>query len=677
MKVTYNWLKDFVQIKLAAPALAEKLTMAGLEVTSLEEKDGDFVFEIEITANRPDLLSVIGIAREVAAITKQKLRVTSYQLPVTKKNKLPFKINIENKKDCPLYTAKIIKGVGVGPSPDWLRGRLELIGCRSVNNVVDITNYILSEWGEPLHAFDLDKLSPEAIIVRRAKPGEKIITLDGAQRTLDADILLIADKGKPVAVAGIMGGLNTEVTQGTKNILLEAAIFNPIVIRRARQKLGLQSESSYRFERGVDLETAELASQQASRLIQEIAAGECVLAKSAGSTKISEKSINLEVPFVAKILGVNLAAPGIKQILNALGFTVKSQSKNNLLVTIPLHRQDINLEIDLIEEIARIYGYANIPQTSPRVSPSISADQTKEAIAGIKNILVGLGLNEAVTYSLIDANWLKYFKVETESLALEILNPLSQEQGILRPSLIPSLAACVAYNLNQKQDYINLFEIAKVFSSKNSQAKEELALGIALCGIKPLLIAEQGLVKEKAGLLHLKGICEILFGRLGLENYSFKNTDNPALIAIYIEQEKIGSLRMLEESALRCLDIKNKDVLVAELSLERLLSHASLLKRFQPLPRYPGIARDISFILKENTSADEIIEAIKNKGTPLIREAKIIDYYKGQQIPSGFKGLTISCFYRAAERTLTEAEINPLHASIASMLVGRFGAKIR
>jgi phenylalanyl-tRNA synthetase beta chain len=296
MKFTYNWLKDFVDVKITPEALAQRLTMAGLEVGNVEAKDGDFVFEAEITSNRPDWLSVIGIAREVAAITGAKMKSAKASKCRCAKAAGKFAIKVEDKSDCPLYSAKIIREVKVGPSPKWLKERLELIGCRSINNVVDITNYCLFTWGEPLHAFDLDKLSGAEIIVRRAKNSEKLVTIDQVERKLDADILVIADPVKPVAVAGVMGGKDTEVTGYTKNILLEAAVFNGSVVRRGRQKLGLSTDSSYRFERGVDFETAEFSSCQASRMIEELALGKCILTKSLRVALPKTKIINLDLP---------------------------------------------------------------------------------------------------------------------------------------------------------------------------------------------------------------------------------------------------------------------------------------------------------------------------------------------------------------------------------------------
>lgn len=681
MKVTYNWLKDFADIKIPANELADKLTMAGLEVTSLEEKGPDFVFEIEVTSNRPDWLSARGIAREAAAITNKKFNVQSlmFNAKNIKHSTLNIKqlsIKIEDKKDCPLYTAKIIQGVCVGYSPDTLKNRLGLLGCRSVNNIVDITNYILFDSGEPLHAFDLDKLKGSAIIVRRAKAGEKITTIDGEVRVLNPDILVIADEERPVAVAGVMGSLDTEVTYATKNILLEAAAFDPVVVRRGRRVLGIQSDSSYRFERGVNLEIVEAASCQAAQFIQEVAGGRCVLAKSLRLTKAKQKNIILDASAVNKILGINITVPKIKKILKGLGFEAKIKTKNYFTVKIPAHRPDVAQDVDLIEEIARIYGYENIPQTLPRVRPQISVGQSRDTISLIKNILASLGLNEVITYSLVDKGLLNNFGMYRDYESIEIVNPISNEQEVLRPALIPSLVSCAAYNLNQKQGYINIFEIAKVFSQSKPSPREEWRLGILLCGTRNFLL-QQGLVKDPVGLLHLKGILETLFVRLGVRDYSFNSNEDISGITVYTAEEQIGLISELEQSVLDKLGIKNKDIFVLEVSLDRLLAYANLNRKFSHLPVYPGITRDISLILKEDIAVADALGVIKEEGRPLLKEASIADYYKGKQIPRGFKGLTISCFYRSDERTLTEAEINPAHSLICELLTDRFGAEIR
>jgi phenylalanyl-tRNA synthetase beta chain len=676
MKFTYNWLKDFVDIKIKPEALADKLTMAGLEVKGIEARAGDFVFEAEITSNRPDWLSVIGVAREVAALTGEKLKngSKSQRVRVSKKGAERLAIKVEDKNDCPLYTAKIIRNVLVGPSPKWLKERLESIGCRSINNVVDITNYVLFTLGEPLHAFDLDKLNAETIAVRRARPGEHINTIDGTVRKLDPDILIIADARQPVAVAGVMGGKDTEVTETTKNILLEAAVFNGAVVRRGRQKLGLQTDSSYRFERGVDFDTAESSAWLAARMIEDIAQGKCVLAKSSTTIRPKAKSIILDLSLVRKILNVNIQPSQIKKILLHLGFGVKGAAKNKMNVSVPLFREDISLPEDLIEEVARIYGYEKIPQTLPSVRPEINPCQARDLVCLTKNILIGLGLHEAVTYSLVDRGLLEGF-LPADRRAVEIMNPLSQDQEVMRTALTPSLARCVSYNLNQKQEYVAIFEIANVFLPGPSLPKEELTLGIALSGARSLLLGE-GLVKEETGFLHLKGVLERLLEQLGVKEVDFVTTDTNK-INVLIGTERIGGLIQLRQEQMDKFEIKNKDVFVAEISLERLFAKADLSKKFFSPPRYPGISRDISFVFKEGVLAKDILSCLKEAGKPLLKSVEIVDYYKGKQIPAGSRSLTVTCLYRSPERTLTEIEVNPVHEQLISALTSRFGAKLR
>ncbi len=733
MRVTYNWLKDFVDITISPEALADKLTMAGLEVAAIEERDGDFVFEIEITSNRPDWLSVVGIAREIAAITKGRLKGgTSHKSPfdsaqgrqVTSKNekletrngKRNLEIRIEDKKDCPLYTAKIIRDVRVGPAPDLMKKRLELIGCRSINNVVDITNYVLFTWGEPMHAFDLDKLVgplsrypviPLTISVRRAKEGEEIITIDGLKRVLDENILVIATgkdartgkpanrtTGQPIAIAGIMGGKDTEVTAATKNILLEAAVFNPITIRRARQALGVSTDSSYRFERAVAFETVEPASEQAVSLFNTLAGGNLILAKKSGAVQATNKVVNLNADNVVKILGVGIKLVQMKGILTRLGFKISpidskrslgkkrkntkkfGALKNIAAVTIPGFRPDVKLEIDLIEEIARIFGFENIPNSLPKLTPCIDMDDEKGPIAIIKNIAAGLGLNEVITYSLIDKGMLKGFE-SLSPVPIEILNPLSKEQEILRPTLVPSLLKCVAHNLNQKQDKVAIFEIADAFlHSSGAAAKEEPVLSIVLCGTKSLLL-EQGAVKDRLGILHLKGIIETLFERLGVKEYNFQPTGAQNELSVCAADNKLGQMLILQDNILGEFGIKNKNVVAAEIYLNKVFGQMERKKKFIPLPVYPGISRDISLVVGEKIKVGDILLTIKEDAGDLLREVNVVDYYKGKQISSDSKGLTINCLYRSDERTLSDSEITPLHSSICEKLIGKFSAKIR
>jgi phenylalanyl-tRNA synthetase beta chain len=676
MKVTYSWLKDFVSIKLPPDELAEKLTLAGLEVVSLKEHEGDFIFEIEVTSNRPDWLSISGVAREVGAITGssfnlsrrrgQKLRV---------KNRRPVEISISDRKDCPFYSAAIICGVEVAPSPGWLRKRLESLGCRSINNVVDVTNYILFELGQPLHAFDLDALQQQGVIVRRGKTGEKIVTIDGQEIALDQDILVIADKRRPVAIAGVMGGKDTEVTLKTSNILLESAVFDPILVRRSRQKLGLQSESAYRFERGVDLETARFASWAAQELIHKLAGGESVAYKGLGINKTSSRTVKLDLQYLFNVLGVKIPAFRAKQILSSLGFAVKSGAKNILSVKVPSFRQDVKSQVDLVEEIARIYGYDKIPTTLPAVKPRRDIEGDRDAVSGMKSVLQGLGLHEAITYSLVDRELLAKFGIVQDGGAVEILNPLSKEQGVLRSTLLPSLVKAVVYNLNQQQEYVAIFEIADTFSFKPGHPEEKPFLGIALCGSRPLLVKD-GLIKDEMDILHMKGILESLFDKFGIKSYDFKVGENNR-VNVFIAGGDAGFMMLPDEETLGKFDIKNRRVVLAEIALEKLLENINPEKKFSVIPKYPAVTRDISFLVGGETPVEKILEEIKSQPYALLSSAKVVDYYRGKQIPAGFKGLTISCVYRSDDRTLTEEEVAPLHGSICSLLKERFGARLR
>lgn len=685
MKFTLNWLKDFVEITLTAEQLAEKLTLAGLEVTSLEKKDGDFVFEIEVTSNRPDWLSIIGIAREVAAITNAK-RKTQNAKPKNKNQNInkekpdSLKIQIENKKDCPLYTAKIIRDVKVGPSPEWLAQRLELVGCRSVNNVVDITNYILFTFGEPLHAFDLDALKGNTIIVRRAKNKEKITTIDADIKELNENILVIADCDNPVAVAGVMGGKLTEVTEKTRNILLEVAVFDPVLIRRGRRALGLQSESSYRFERGIDLGIVEPASCAAAALLQDICAGSCVLAKASSRLKAKPKSITLDAGDTKRFLGVDIAATKIKSILSSLGFALKLKSQKRFSVGVPSHRPDVAAAVDLLEELARIYGFAKIPNTLPAVKPRIPEFQERDAILLVKNILVGLGLQEVVTYSMIDRRMLEGFGSDGQE-AIAIANPLSSEQEILRPMLMPSLARVVAYNLQQKAPYISIFEIAKIY---RQPSKESYSLGISLCGSRSLWFGpESPHIHEQAGFLHLKGILEVLFRRLGLQSKGeacyLSPAHQPEEYSVQVENKTlaVGVLKKLSREILDRLDIKHREVFLAEIDLTKILPRMQRVRSIQSPARYPGITRDISLSLPQEITFERISEEITSNGGALLQDVAMTDYYTGKHIPAGQKGLTVSCLYASAERTLTDAEVSAIHAQVTKALQEKLGATIR
>ncbi|MCU0666282.1 MAG: phenylalanine--tRNA ligase subunit beta [Candidatus Omnitrophica bacterium] len=672
MKLIYNWLKDFVGIKTSPLELARRLTMAGLEVKAVEEKDGDFVFEIEITSNRPDWLSVIGVAREAAAVTNSKLKIKNEKIKIQKpKENQGVKITIEDKKDCSLYTAKIIKGVSVGVSPEWLKKRLELIGCRSINNVVDITNYAMFTYGEPLHAFDADKLASYEIEVRRANAGEQLVTIDGVFRKLDKDILVIADKQQAQAVAGIMGGKSTEVTASTRNILLEAAIFDPVLIRRARRKLGMQTDSSYRFERGIDTQTALVSSDYAARMIIQLAGGNLICAREKGATKILKKTISVNYSSVQRILGASISPALMKNILAALGFGVKG-SKTCFSVTVPSARQDVEEEVDLIEEIARIFGIENIPAEVPYVKPQPRARTRFDIISKTKNILIAQGVNEAITYTLIDRKLLELFSWPVDEAA-RLVNPLSEEQEFLRPCIIASLVRAAALNLKQKQPLVELFEVGKIYTAGNN---EELVLGLVLCG-KKSVVTQEAVVNIKEGFLRLKGIIQNLFSGLGIAQPEILFNETTAGFKVKLNSKEIGQFVKVSSAALEAMDVKYQEVYAAQISLEEILMQALPEKKFVPVSIFPAICRDISFVVQENISFKQITDLAHKTAGLLLEQVKITDIYRGKQIPQGCKNFTVSCVYRLPNRTLTDLEVSPIHACVVQALTQALSAQIR
>jgi phenylalanyl-tRNA synthetase beta chain len=383
----------------------------------------------------------------------------------------------------------------------------------------------------------------------------------------------------------------------------------------------------------------------------------------------------VEFASVHRILGTSVTAKEIKKILVNLGLSVSALGKNAFHVNIPSYRSDISREIDIVEEIARIHGYDSIPTTLPKITPRPPFLEKRDLVGLVKQALVSLGLNEAITYSLINRALLEPFSDEKDPHLVEIQNPLSSEQEVLRPSLLPSLIKCVAYNHNQKQEYVNIFEVANVFTEEKGQVEEELHLAIALSGIRPLFI-EETVIKDKAGLLHLKGICETLFEKLGITKYEFRDSGN-GKVNISVAGENAGFLIRVASRISERFDIKNQDIVAAELSLGKILAQSNFSRKFSGLPRFPAISRDISFILKDEISIREVLAALEETGRSLLAGARVTDYYKGKQIPQGCRGITVSCVYRSEERTLTEEEINPVHSGLRNLLEARFQAKIR
>ncbi len=675
MKLSYNWLKSYTQTKLSPEALAHKLTMAGLEVKGIEHTQaGDVVFESEVTPNRADCLSHIGVAREMSAIFDKPLK-----LPAVSKFKIPKKkcdITIVDKEGCRRYIGAVIQDIRVGAADDSIKAKISSVGIRSVNNIVDVTNFCLMETGQPLHTFDYDQLIGGKIIVRRAKDGEAITTIDGVERKLDSSILVIADEKRPVAIAGIMGGKDTEVTAGTKNILLESAYFDPIIIRRAARKLGITSDSSYRFERGVDINSVLFGAQRAVALINQYAGGTTVYSFSDIGFKktIHQRPIVIKKNHIDSFLGIENPIGKYKTILTKLGFKI-SGGPNTLKVTAPSFRPDVTWDVDVMEEIARIIGYENIPVCVPQVKISTIPDDKNRLLGEhVASSLAGLGFNEAISYTMISQKDLEKTHLPSQSI-LRVQNPLSADQGIMRTSLLPGLLSVVAGNLNKGQKDLAFFELGKVYGV--GEENEKRMLGIILTGKRAHDWRE--LKKTDADFYDLKGIVEELLKRFQIADAEFTPREETFLAksqsaVIAIGAVNLGVMGRVSSDVLLKWDIKQRNVFFASMDISALEKELKGLKRYAPISGFPSINRDISLAVKDDVAFQQIRDVAYETGGETLNTVKFLEQYKGDKIPAGYRGITVSLVYQSQERTLREDEINELFNRFAAVVTEKFGA---
>ena len=676
MKVSYCWLKEYCDFDLSAQELADTLTDAGFVVEEVNPLQDDYCLDVEVTSNRPDCLGVLGIAREVAAITRSKLRLPEVDY---KAGKAPvdFKIHVEDSELCPHYTARVIRGVKIGPSPSWLQKHLEAVGLRPINNVVDITNFVLLESGQPLHAFDMDKLTDKKIVVRRAVKGEAIKTIDGTRCDLTPETLVIADGVRPVAIAGVMGGVDTEVTEATKNILLESARFMPSTVRRAAKRFTLSTDSSYRFERGVDPEGVDWASRRAARLIQELAGGEVARdVIDIGSGKIKKHVVTLTMSRLNAVLGAQIEPATAKDILSRLGFEVKAAGKEGFSVTVPGFRGDVSREIDLIEEVARIYGYNNIP-TDTRLSIQVRPRGRYEQVEGkARDILVGWGLTEVITYSIVDDTQHQRFGAFSNAQALTIRNPIRKGEDRLRQTLMGNLLKVKKHNQDRDVPWVKVFELSRIYLPTAGPEKlpDEKT---SLC----LLWEEEGVIPERA-FYALKGIVEGMFSALGLsghqqwQGYSGESFDQKMSCRVELDGKLLGVLGELKKEIVAEFDLNSAPIL-AEIDFDAVVERADLTTAFRKLPLYPSAVRDMAVVVDEQVSWADIEKCIAESGLQYLESVEFFDLYRGKQIPSGKKSLAFRLYFRAPDRTLRGEEANEMHKLVEERLGSALGAVLR
>jgi phenylalanyl-tRNA synthetase beta chain len=667
MKVLLSWLRDFVDVAASPEEIGETLTLRGFELSSIERSSiDDAVLDFEVTANRPDVLSVIGFAREVG---------TAYSLPVRPlvPKPLPSKpaaavaVTLEAPELCPRYAAAVAD-VTIAPSPAWLASRLQAAGVRPINNVVDVTNYVLLELGQPMHAFDLHKLAGGEIRIRRARPGERIKTLDGIDRALDPDMLVIADAHTPQAVAGVMGGGSSEVSDTTKTIVLESAFFDPRSVRRTSRKLGLKTEASARFERGADVNAAVKGIERAITLLEEIGAGtpRGGLVDEHPSPAALRK-IELRRARIPQVLGLDIPDADVERILKGLGFQIR-RSHTGWDVAAPTFRVDVLREVDLIEEVARHYGYDRLPSTFPALSvPPQPSDPRIERDRLVRRVLLAAGCSEALTFSFIEAAAAMRFA--DEGAVVPIGNPLSAQFSVLRPSLLPGLLASVAHNRHRERSDVRLFELGAVMT----RAGESRRVGIALAGGGNT--AHWSTPRRAVDFFDVKGLLEAVADAVGSDITYDASAAPPHLVrgraaTLVLGDAAIGSVGMLAPPIVASAGLSsNEDVYVAELDLDALsASQSAAPLTVTPLPRYPSISRDISIVVDEILPAETVRGTIRAAAPDTLVSIREFDRYQGKGVPEGRVSLSVRLTFRSSDRTLTDAEVDAAMATILDAL---------
>jgi phenylalanyl-tRNA synthetase beta chain len=683
MRVPYEWLREFVEISVTPEEVAEKLTMTGLEVEGVESVNGDTVFEVNVTPNRPDCLSIIGIAREVSAIFNIPLKIPAHEI----KEDVPlsdFSVEILNIELCNRYAGRLIKGVRIAESPEWIKSRLEKCGVRAINNIVDITNYVLLEFGHPLHAFDADTIKGKKIRVATAGTRNKIVTLDGVERGLPEDALLIWDAVRPVAIAGIMGGSETEVSDRTKDIFLESAYFEPFSIRRTSKRLNLSSESSYRFERDTDIEFLENALNRAALMIREIAGGTIHKIIDVYPLKHVPEPVKIRYEKINKILGTELSNVDMLEILKRLSIPAEDK-KDTFIVYPPAFRRDIQRDNDVAEEVARFYGYDRIPTTIPKshLSSGIS-DNKMMSINRIREAMRKAGFTEVINYSFMSLSSLDMISIpdaDRRRNTIVIRNPLKQEESFLRTTLIPALIENFKYNMDRGIKDIRFFEISRVFEDiGKSLPLEELRLGGIFYKEKTPSIWRE----DVQGFFIIKGALESMFEELMINEYSFFPSSEPFLhkgqaADVHISGSYLGYMGVLGPDIVERLDLKKQkpEIVMFEINLDLLLASIPDSIKYSQIPKYPSVERDIAVVVDENISAAEVKEIVRAFHSGLIEDVSIFDFYKGGNIPEGKKSLAFSIIYRSMGKTLRDDEVEELHNSLVDYILEKTGGELR
>ncbi|CAN5460283.1 phenylalanine--tRNA ligase subunit beta [soil metagenome] len=693
MDISYNWLKDLVETNLPPSDLAVELTKVGLAVEVIHAKSDDFVFDIDLTSNRSDCLSHLGVAREIHAIADSRFKIQDSRLEENLESGIRNLelVKIEDADLCPRFTARIVRNIKVAPSPDWLKKRLEAVGERSINNIADITNYVMLELGQPMHAFDLNKLAENRIVVRRARGGETITTLDEVERKLDETMLAICDAEKPVAVAGLMGGLDSSISDETTDVLIEVAYFKRENIRQTSRKLNLSTEASYRFERGVDIENLIRASNRAAELICELAGGEAGEFADIYPTKFTPNEIeSKDIQFAVKRLtGLEVENDEILRILSALGFDSRLSTDDSRLFTVPSWRHDVAIEEDLVEEVARIYGYDKIAEELPPSSSAGEYQPNEMRKLHLRQTLANAGFDEAISYSFIDTrndekfDLIPHFADENlDEKFISLRDSIIEGSTRMRPSLLSGLLDAVRTNFNHQRRDVKLFELGKVFSAsskENDLPNERELFALVLTGNE--ILQNKAMPLREYNFFDAKGALEIAANALNVPALEFnaataKHLQKGQSAEVLLNGRRVGTIGRLSDEIANSYKFK-QPVFVAEVDLQNLLEAKELDVLYKPLPIFPSIVRDVSLLAKRSVGFAKIKKTVEAENFELLRKVEFVDVYEGKGMADDERSMTIRLAYRSDERTLLEEEIEKIHAQILQNLEQKLGAKQR
>ncbi|MBI1939921.1 MAG: phenylalanine--tRNA ligase subunit beta [Acidobacteria bacterium] len=685
MKISLHWLNEFVAVTSELPSLKRDLTMLGLNVESTARADDDWVLDLEVTTNRPDWLSHYGVAREVAAFYRLPLKRPEVQVKESKAAATSeIAIEIADPDLCARYCGRVIKGVEVKPSPGWLQMRLEAVGQRPINNVADVTNYVLLELGHPLHAFDLARVQEKKIMVRRARAGELLRTLDGENRTLTTDHLVIADGRRALALAGVMGGEESEISSATHDVLLESAWFLPVSIRRTAKSFGMRTEASYRFERGADIEMARVAIDRAAELIRELAGGEILRGVvDVYPRPYQAKELALRPSEVLRILGADVPAEEIERILTALGFQMKRQSDGGWKVTAPSYRVDISRQVDLIEEVARHYGYDQLPSRVRPAPPRVERDVLREKELILCEILVGLGYREIIAMSMVDPEENARF---TDRPPVVLANPLSQEASALRSTPLPSMVRALRWNLDRDRSDLRLFEVGKTYTSRGKGLPDEKrVLTLGMSGIRlPVPFHEpqkEGERKEKELAFHdLKGDVETLLEAFAVPDQRFEPADCDYLEPgrggrLVCGKEILAAFGEISGEIRRQYKLRQK-VWLAEVDLDNLLALPLRPRTFKPFSKFPAVQRDFSLVVPEDVPYGRLAESVAGLGIEDIKTFRPVDLFPADSIAPGHTSLLLRVTFQSQTHTLTSDEITEASGRVLAALE-KLGVRLR